>query len=305
MSRKSIARIASVAAILALLTAFPLTLGCGGAPAGNPTLATTIPPIALVLRELASPRTEVVTLLSPGVSAHTYEITPADARAVGSALALFYVDDALDGWAARLPARMKVRLFEWVPADARIVFSGTHVEEDGHDHEHGDFDPHFWSDPTVVKATLPKLADKLAELDPEGAELYRANAKRFAEELDTLDQRVSEKLKPVKGRAIVTFHPSWDYYLKRYGIRNVGVLEPSPGKEASPQQIMNLVETIRAAGVTAVFSEPQLPSRPAEVLADTADVKLGMLDPYGGVPGRTTYRELIEFNTDALLEMLQ
>jgi zinc transport system substrate-binding protein len=265
----------------------------------------TIPPVAFILQELASPRAEVVTLLHAGTSPHTYEVSPADARAVESALALFYVDDTLDGWAARLPARVKKRLFELVPAEARLDFEGAEGAHDGHEHTEGDFDPHFWSDPSIVKAILPQLAGQLAALDPEGAETYHANAARFAGELDEIDRRTRETLEPIKGQAVVTFHPSWNYFLHRYGIRNVGVLEPSPGKEASPKEIMALVESIHASGAKAVFSEPQLPSRPAEVLAETAGIELGLLDPNGGVPGRASYRELIEFNTQALKEMLQ
>lgn len=288
-------------AALALLTG----IGCEAPHPGKTQFAATISPLAFILNEIAGSRAEIVTLLSPGASPHTYEISPADARTVGMALALFYVDDTLDGWAARLPARAKVRVFDWAPEESRLVYSGTHTADDGHGHDHGEFDPHFWSDPVLVRAMLPHFVEKMSALDPDGAEEYRDNGVRFAAELEAIDERLRAEMEPLKGKAIVTFHPSWDYFLKRYGIRNVGVLEPAPGKEASPQQIMNLVESIRAEGVKAVFSEPQLPSRPAEVLAETAGVTLGVLDPHGGAPGRTTYRALLEFNAQALRDKLQ
>lgn len=163
-------------------------------------------------------------------------------------------------------------------------------------------DPHFWMDPLAVKAVLPGLAEALSELDPGGREVYQRNATRFAVELDDLDRRLADILSPTRGAAVVLHHPSVRYLLNRYGFRLLGVIEESPGKEPSPRAIQDLVSEMKAAGVKAVFNEPQLASRPVEVIAEAAGVSVRMLDPLGGEPGRETYSDLLLFNAKALEE---
>ena len=270
-------------------------------------VVSTVAPLSAILRELAGERFEVHTLLAPGASPHTYEPRPSDAQAVESALALFYVAENLDGWAAKLPAGTRVRVFELLPEEKRLHWDEAepHLHEHGHDSADGDMDPHFWSDPMTVKAILPGLAAKLSESDPEGASGYAAQAERFAAELDALNAEVAGLMAPLKGRPVVMFHPSWNYFLARYGLRLVGLVEAAPGKEASPQYIAQLLETLKKEHVTAVFTEPQLARRPAEVVSEAGHVPLLELDPLGGVPGKMTYRELIVANAKVLHEALK
>ncbi|MCC6488857.1 MAG: zinc ABC transporter substrate-binding protein [Candidatus Hydrogenedentes bacterium] len=270
-------------------------------------VVSTIAPLSAILRELAGARLEVHTLLAPGASPHTYEPRPSDAQLVESGLALFYVAENLDGWAARLPAKRRVRVLDMLPDEKRLHWDEAEPHVHAHDHasEEGEWDPHFWSDPGTVKAILPALVTELSEIDPEGAGEYAAQAERFGAELDALDAEVAEKMSPLKGRPVVMFHPSWNYFLARYGLRLVGLVEAAPGKEASPQYLTDLVETLRKEEITAVFTEPQLARRPAEVVSEAGSVPLYELDPIGGVPGKMTYRELILANATALREAMQ
>lgn len=297
-------RLKAVAFVLMALVA-----ACGPRQEAAPDrhVVSTIAPLSAILRELAGERFEVHTLLAPGASPHTYEPRPSDAQLVESGLALFYVAENLDGWAARLPAATRVGVFDMLPEEKRLHWDEAqpHVHEHGHESEEGEWDPHFWSDPGTVKAVLPGLVARLSEVDPEGAKEYAAQAERFSAELDALDAEITEKMSPLKGRPVVMFHPSWNYFLARYGLRLVGLVEAAPGKEASPQYLADLVETLRREKVTAIFTEPQLARRPAEVVSEAGNVPLYELDPIGGVPGRMTYRELILANATALREALQ
>ncbi len=264
---------------------------------------TTVPPAAEILKQVVGDRAKVVRLLSPTDSPHTYEPTPRDREEVERATGLVYVAEDLDGWVARFPAKRKVELLKLLPRE-RILFMTEHHREA--DEERREIvDPHFWMDPLAVKAILPKLADALSELDPDGSETYRANAERFAAELDALHEELSRTLAPVKGKPVILFHPSFQYLLKRYGLEMAGVIEEFPGKEASPRYIEDMKNLIQGKGAKAVFTEPQLNPRPAEVVAGEAGVKLFLLDPLGGVEGRDTYADLLRYNAGVLLEALR
>lgn len=277
--------------------------GCTGHPAAARKYVVTIAPLGFILEEVAGERGEVHVLLQPGASPHTYEPRPSDVRTTETAIALLYVDKSLDGWAARLPGAHTIAVFEMVPEPLRVSGESGHDDMDGH--THGDYDPHFWGDPLAVKAMLPELVRELSSLDPEGAASYEAQSARFAASLDRLDAALREQTAPVKGKPVVMFHSGWNYFLERYGLEVVALIEPSPGKEATAKHITHIVDVIRSMGVKAVFTEPQLARRPVEVVAEAGGVPVFEVDPLGGVPGRMTYEELLQSNAAVLVEALQ
>jgi zinc transport system substrate-binding protein len=215
-------------------------------------------------------------------------------------LAVFFVDSHLDGWAASLGARTQISLFGLVPPEFRR--GGDRHSEGGVDEE---FNPHFWADPLAVRAIIPHLVERLSALDPEGSTIYEQNGQAFEEALTRLDEEIRSALRDAVPSSVVVFHPSWDYYLERYGISVAATIEPVPGHEPTPRRIQQIAEAIHSDEVRAVLTESQLPDRPAEVVAENSDVKIVEIDPIGGVDGRISYEELLRYNTRVLQEALR
>jgi zinc transport system substrate-binding protein len=286
--------------IYALVLLMGSLAGCGAPPSGDATYIATIPPAGAILNELIRGRATVSVLVPPGASPHAYSLRPSDVRQAASALAVFFVDSHLDGWAASLGARTQVSLFELVPPEFRRGGDGHSeaVEEEK-------FNPHFWPDPLAVRAILPHLVEALSALDPEGSKVYEQNGQVFEEALTRLDEEIRDVLSNAVPSSVVVFHPSWNYYLERYGISVVATIEPLPGHEPTPRRIQQIFEAIRSENVRAVLTESQLPNRPAEVVAENSDVKIVEIDPIGGVDGRKTYEELLRYNTRVLEEALR
>lgn len=283
-----------------------LAFGGCGAPSSQPrrpVYVATVPPVAMLLRAVAGERAEVVTLAGGGASPHTYEPRPSDARLAAESLALFYVADGLDGWAARVPAPRKVALLPLLPEPMLLpgdVAGAMHIHDADDGHEHGEFDPHFWSDPRAAAAVLPGIVAAMVQADPAGKPDYEAGAAAFGGELAALDAALAAELGPLKGKPVVLFHLSMQYFLRRYELRLAAVIEPSPGKEATPKYLEQVINAVRVSRARVVFSEPQLPRRPAEAVAEAAGVRVAELDPYGGLPGRESYADLLRYNAGVL-----
>lgn len=276
-------------------------------PPGKLVYIATIPPIAMILEEIIGDRGEVISLLQPGASPHTYDPSPSDAAELEKATAFFYVHENIDGWAMSLQSRHKTRVFDFVPAEMRLTLT-THLhewEEGGQDEEQdaGD-DPHFWTDPMVVVAVVPALVYELSKLDPGGALIYRANASAFIDELKRIDGIIREVLAEFSGSEFIMFHPSFNYYFKTYGLKAAAYVEPFPGKEPSAKYITELIDVAREHDVKAIFTEPQLPAGPANAIADETGLSVYILDPIGGVERRATYTGLIQYNTDTIIQAL-
>ena len=277
-----------------------IAVGCSVPEVTGVRYVATIHSLFAIMEEVVGERGEVLRLVSPGASPHTFALKPSDARDAQSALALFYVDDRLDGWAVNVDSGAHVAVFPMLPAD----FKRSAV----HDSEHGetaDGNPHFWGNPIAVAAVVPGLVLKLSEYDPGGKAMYEENAARFLERLAALDVKLTKEFSEVNEGTLILFHPSWEYFLGRYDIAVAGIIETSPGKEATPRHLKMLIELASEKNVRAILTEVQVPQGPAAVLAEGAGLDVYEIDPLGGAPGRETYVELMWYNTKIIIEALQ
>lgn len=304
----------------AIIIAALMLFGCK-AQSEKPLFVATSHPVYAILTEIAGPKAEIVRLVPPGATPHSYEPKPSALFKVNASSALFYVDDNLDGWAARLGAKRKIALTDMLPEENKLYFehghSGHNHGDEAHEHEDKDseelpenhdsptLDPHFWTDPLAVKALLPALVDTMAKLDPANAGTYRANAELFAKRLDLLHKQAFNELSEVRGKPVFLFHPSFRYMINRYDLVYAGAIETSPGKEPTAKEILEIVERIKNSGVEAIFSEPQLPDKSARVVSESANVQLYKLDPVGGEKGLIKYADLILHNARILRKALR
>ncbi len=289
---------------LAIFLAIGLWALLGTGWAARPSYLVTIPPLSMLLAPVVGSIGRVLTLLPAGASPATYEPRPSDARRALKAMAFFYVADDVDGWAAKLQSSYKIEMLPLVPRSKLHPWKFAGARKAGAALRLSDYNPHFWMDPLVVKAMLPSLVDRLCSVDAEHCTGYHTNAAKFAGRLDKLNLELTQILKPVKGRPVLLFHPSMVYMLDQYGLDYAGAIEPFPGKEPTPRHLQDIMALIKKLGVRAVFTEPQLNPRPAEVVAEAAKVKVYVLDPLGGVPGRESYAELLLYNAHELAKAL-
>ena len=67
------------------------------------------------------------------------------------------------------------------------------------------------------------------------------------------------------------------------------------------------MSVLAAAGgdAVAIFSEPQLSLTSIQQFIADNDLRTGVMDPLGGVDGRMTYQELLEYNISVLVKTLR
>ena len=270
----------------------------------KPVYVVTAHPLYAILSEITAGAADIKVILPAGGSPHTFSPKPSTAHLASDALALFYVSPELDGWATTFGTKTKIKMMDFLPNQMRLNYAEEHKGHEHEGHSSNGTDPHFWTDPLAVKAIVPGLCETLCKLDPPNAKNYRSNAGKFEKRLDDLNKMISEKLKPFAGKYLFSFHPSFCYLIQRYGLVYGGSIEPSPGKEPSVRFISELTKKLKKTKTKAIFTEPQLPDKPAKAIAEAIGIKLWMLDPIGGVKGRFSYFEIINYNTDIIIKAL-
>jgi ABC-type Zn uptake system ZnuABC Zn-binding protein ZnuA len=266
----------------------------GGARADRIAVAATVFPVYDIVRQVAGRVADVVLVLPPGASPHTYEPTPAAVRALSGGRALFVVGHGLDEWGARLARGAGVQRL--VPVDAGIALRRD---------PRGGADPHYWLSAPNAKAIAHTVSAELIRLAPDRrAEIAQALG-AYVARLDAADVDVRRLLADLPTRRIATFHDAFGYFAAAYGLEVVATFEPYPGLEPSPAFVIAFQRTIRAAGVRVVFTEPQLSVDALRPIARDLGVTLAVLDPLGGLPGRESYIDLLLFDARAVAATLR
>jgi zinc transport system substrate-binding protein len=266
----------------------------------------TIFPIADIVRQIGNDAVEVVTLLPPGASPHTFEPTPAQMREVAQARVFVRVGAGLDTWtekllAARNPTLTVLTLTDGVPL---LSLTGEHAEEPG---GHGG-DPHVWLDPVLVRDQLvPAISTALTQAAPEQHERFETGAAALREALTRLDADIRAALAPLSNRNFIGFHSAWRYFGDRYGLHQVAVVEAFPGKEPSAREIAAVVDKARAMQVRVILIEPQMNPRVAEQIARDCGAQTRVVDELGApnLPGRNHYIDLMRYNVQVFAEALR
>lgn len=292
MLNSDIFRAAIRRAAFFLFIALPLMLPPSASGAGGKLrVVASIAPLADFAREVGKDKVDVLLLLPPGASPHTYEPVPKKVRDISKAKIFIKIGAGLEFWAERL-----------IAATARGITTVTCSEGiqllKGEDHGHApsSVNPHIWLDPVISMKIVDKISSAFAAADPANTVFYRKNAAAYVSRLAGLDRDIARTVKTFRTREFVTFHPAWNYFAKRYGLKVQGVIEEAPGREPTPKHIQRILDTVRKMDAKVIFAEPQLSPRTAEVLAREAGARVLILDPIGGEKGRETYIALMKYN---------
>lgn len=273
------------------------------------SVGATIAPLGDIAKNIVEETgVEVVTLLPPGASPHTYEPTPGNVRAANETAVLFSVGAGLDEWAEDLGEAANVPVVEV------ITFFPEEGLEEGEEHEdeveegeedddgHGGINPHVWLSIPNAIAIVEEMTVQLQAAFPEFANTFETNAAAYITELEAADAEVREILEDVENPNIITFHDSYPYFADEYGLTVVGSFEPSAGQEPTPQYLRDLQNAARDANVTVVYSEPQLSTTMLEPFVRDLGLTIAELDPIGGFEGRETYMDLMRYNATTIAE---
>jgi len=273
----------------------------------GPKVATTIFPLYDIARNIVGDKLEVLEILPPGASPHTYELTPQQVKRLQGVVIVFSIGHGLDDW---------TRTIVNVLPDVRraIVDKGINLRElslpEEHsphregNHRHGGENPHYWLSIDNGKTIAENIAAEIIRIDPDNESQYTANLDAYLLKLEATKEEIERRLRVLPHKKMITFHDAWAYYADEFGLEVVGAFEPFPGKHPTPRHLAELHETARAHDVRAVFSEPQLSSETIASFVNDIGLKLYVLDPLGGVEGRNSYIELMKYNTDIIAEAL-
>jgi zinc transport system substrate-binding protein len=289
------------------MIAILLLTGCARVSPAGPTaspsqrrlsVVVSIPPLADFARQVGDNRVDVITLVPPGASPHTYTITPAQAVALSKADVFIFNDIGLEFWAKKtIAASGNSRLVVINASEGIPVLAGDQDGSGGN--------PHVWLDPQLAIRQVERIRDGLIIADPAGRATYKTAAAAYIAELRALDVEIAQEVQTWRRKQFVAFHPSFAYFARRYGLVQAAVVEPTAGKEPSPAELLAIISTLRRIHARAIFAEPQLSAKAAETIARETGIQVLTLDPLGATISTGRYVDLMQYNVSQLSKALK
>ena len=75
----------------------------------------------------------------------------------------------------------------------------------------------------------------------------------------------------------MVFHPAWGYFAADFGLEQIAV--EVGGQEPSAQELVQLIESAKEAGIKIVFAQPEFSTQDAQTIAEEIDGEVLLISP--------------------------
>jgi len=231
-----------------------------------------------LVAELVGEDFQVKVSIPNGLDVHEWEPSARDIESINKADLVVVNGLGLESGMAKALERARasgVRFFTAADhIEVRHVGAGEGIPSGDPDQAIGAADPHIWTSPLVMKSVVDALA---IELKADFGRDYSARAAEIDGRLEALDAEIKVEVAalPAGRRKLVTGHESLGYFAQAYGFKLVGAVVPglSSAAESSAAELSALKDSIRATGVSVIFTEVGTPRQVVDALAKEAGVK--------------------------------
>ena len=274
-------------------------------------VVTTVSPITSIVENVGGLRIRLEGVVPEGVNSHTFEATPSMAKLISQADLIILNGLFLEQPTLALAESNKkeeaviLSLGEKTVSPEEWQFDFSFPESAGHPN------PHLWPDPNLGLRYAELVHEQLVAMDPENADYFSDNLNRFRTNVDDMDQaiRTAVATVPESNRKLLTYHDSWAYFAREYGMEVVGAVQPSNFSQPSVKEVAALIDQVKELDLPAVFGSEVFSSDVLEAIANDAGTKFVddlADDDLPGKPGdlEHTYLGLIKQNMIIMIPAL-
>jgi zinc transport system substrate-binding protein len=239
-------------------------------------ITVTIEPQRYFASQLADTLFTIETMAPPGTNPETYDPSPTQMTGLARSKAYFCIGHIgfEQAWMDKLKTNHpQVKFFD-NSKGVSLIKTDEHAFEG---HHHGDVDPHIWSSPREALTIVKNMYEALVEIDPAHEAVYAENRQKLTKKIKETDEKITNILKSSSQKAFVIYHPALAYFARDYGLSQYCV--ENDGKEPSPEQIKELVETVKNLQVKVIFVQQEFDLKNAGAVARETGCKLVVINP--------------------------
>lgn len=297
------------AMLRSILSALTIILAVPTAFAAEIQVSALHPLLADVARQIGGQRITVHNLMGEGANAHRYEPRPADLKKMQASAVILASGKNMESYLGRIKDTMKhatiVEVGKTIPS---LTVGKDAVYTCCPQHGAGALDPHWWHGVENMRRASRVIAQALSDADPAGKAVYQANAAAYGQRLEQLKRWAKSELAkvPRDQRKLVTAHNAFAYFAKEFGFEVIAVAGLTNEQNNTPQELAKTIESIKQAGVKAVFPEEGYNEKNVRSIAKTAGVTVAEpLISDGAAPGHESgFEAMIRHNVRVITTAL-
>jgi len=289
-------------------------LGLAGLPGGATAalrVVTTVAPITDMVRRVGGEALHVHGLVPAGVNSHTFQPAPGDVHYLARADLVVLNGLDLEVPIEKLvhssgkPGGTVLKLGDKTISQAEWVFDFSFPRTKGHPN------PHLWLNVDYAMRYVSLIRDQVSALDRDNQAVYQRQAADYLGQLAHLDHCIAAAMRTLAApqRKLLTYHDSWPYFARRYGLTVVGAVQLANFAEPAPRAVARLIDQLRREKVPAVFGSEVFPSKVLQKIATEAGVRYVTTlrdDVLPGQPGEAdhSYIGMMRHNVTTMLDAL-
>lgn len=268
--------------IYLLLAIVGLSACQGKKEGGTRTISVTIEPQRYFAEKIAGDLFQIYCVTPAGQSPETYDPTPQQMVQISQSQAYFRIGEIgfEQAWMKNLQSQNPDMAVFDLSEGMELIKNEEEAHEEGeahHHHHHGSVDPHIWTSISGARVIAQNTYQALVKLDPENQETYQAGYQRLLEEIDSTEAEMKPLLQPLAGTAFIIYHPTLTYFAREFGLQQLCI--ELDGKEPSPAQLKQLLETATQSGAKVVFVQQEFDQKNAELIAKETGCRLVTINP--------------------------
>lgn len=270
----------------------------------KPQVLTTFTVLADMARNVAGDKADVESITKPGAEIHGYEPTPGDMVRLQGADIVLDNGMNLEKWAEKLyqnvPDVPHVTLTDGIKPMS--IVEGPYT---------GKPNPHAWMSPTNALVYVDNIVKALVQADAQNASYYQQKADTYKAQITAVDTTLRGGLAelPENNRYLASCEGAFSYLIRDYGLKELYLWPINADAQGTPQQIKQVVETVRSEKIPAVFCESTVNDKAQRQVANETGARFGgvfYVDSLSGEDGPTpTYIDMIQYNAKVLIEGLK
>ncbi len=218
-----------------------IVLSCWSTSIRAEQIIVSIKPLALIVKAVAPDSADIVTLIPPGASPHTYQLKPTQVIGLSKAKTIYWLNPAIETGLGRQLAK-------------RSNAYQLHLESI---QDHGDM--HAWMNPTWALKQASRIVkeqnwptDKLAQ---------------FTSALQASTKQWQQQTASIGDQPVVVAHDAFNHWRSWANFNQVAVVQPSAEHPAPASHLFDVDQMLQAMNHSCIVIEPSTPERTKRFLA--------------------------------------
>ncbi len=286
----------------------------------NSSIASSIRPIAMLLKAVTGDETSVNILLPGNMSPHNYRLRFSDIKLIKESDLFFWIGPNLESGISKavkthgttnIIKLMDIDDLSWPKTTGELGHSHSNLNH-GHDNEHESYegvkdnrDHHIWLSPQNAVAIVATINDLLGKKFPDKKEFFEKNTNNFEASLKSLNITIRERLEEIKHKGFLVAHDGYRHFVDFYELNQLGIVDLTDDISPSAKHKGNLNKLIDKT--SCIFTDPQHTSKVANQLAKKFNIKSRELDLMGhNIPlGKNSYIDFLSKLSETVVECLK